>query len=243
MKKNKNLIKKSFNLHRKIGVLCSIPIILIALSGIFLNHASFFSLNKIYIKNSALLSFYKMQPKERPKGFKPSKSWISSFEGGLFLDETKLSDINSEIVSAVKLNDMIAAANKNYLFIIDTKEKFIVEKLGRESLPKGEIKRLAVKNKILLIETDKDLFETSFKISKFKKAKKQEIEVPKKLFLPEKLEEKILQNFRGEGISLSKIMLDIHTGAMFGVSGRFVWDLFAVCLLLLVGTGLYQRRG
>lgn len=243
MKKNKALVKKSYKLHRRIGTLCSIPIILIALTGIFLNHSGFFSLNKIFIKNSALLSFYKMQPKELPKGFKVSKNWVSSFEGGLYLDDTKLTEINSKLISATKLNKILVAANKNYLFLIDTKDKFIIEKMGSESLPKGEIIALAVKDKSLLLDTEKGKFKTNFKLSKFKEDKRPELEIPKKSLLPKELEEKVLQNFRGEGVSLSKIMLDIHTGAMFGASGRFVWDIFAACLLLLVGTGLYQRRG
>jgi uncharacterized iron-regulated membrane protein len=50
--------------------------------------------------------------------------------------------------------------------------------------------------------------------------------------------------FRGEGLSLSRIILDLHSGRFFGVIGVILYDLAAICLVILgiTGTMLWFRR-
>lgn len=52
---------------------------------------------------------------------------------------------------------------------------------------------------------------------------------------PEQAEE-----YRGKGITLEKLLLDIHAGTIMGLSGKIMSDLVAVALLFLCGTGFYN---
>lgn len=43
-----------------------------------------------------------------------------------------------------------------------------------------------------------------------------------------------------ETISIDRLLLDIHTGKIFGIPGRYMMDLVAIALLWLLGSGIYS---
>ena len=47
--------------------------------------------------------------------------------------------------------------------------------------------------------------------------------------------------FAPASVPLDRVILDIHTGHFFGMSGVVVMDLAAISLLILVGSGIYNR--
>ncbi|MCH2547232.1 MAG: PepSY domain-containing protein [Alphaproteobacteria bacterium] len=47
-------------------------------------------------------------------------------------------------------------------------------------------------------------------------------------------------NFRPQSLPLSRVILDLHTGKFFAISGTILVDLAAFALLLLIGSGLYN---
>ena len=47
-------------------------------------------------------------------------------------------------------------------------------------------------------------------------------------------------SYRPDSIPLDRVILDLHTGHFFGLSGVVFADLAAIALLLLVGSGIYN---
>ena len=50
----------------------------------------------------------------------------------------------------------------------------------------------------------------------------------------------VSKELRGEGINLEKLILDIHTGKLFGIPGTIISDLTALAIIFLTGTGIYN---
>lgn len=50
----------------------------------------------------------------------------------------------------------------------------------------------------------------------------------------------VAAEFRPPSVPLSRVMLDLHTGKFFGLSGTVVTDIAAIALLLLVVSGVYN---
>ena len=48
------------------------------------------------------------------------------------------------------------------------------------------------------------------------------------------------ETLRGRGISLEKLVLDLHTGSVFGLSGKVISDLVAIALIFITLSGLYN---
>ncbi|MCF6197553.1 MAG: hypothetical protein L3J50_12730, partial [Emcibacter sp.] len=59
---------------------------------------------------------------------------------------------------------------------------------------------------------------------------------------PEQITEKVMLDFQGQGISLSRLILDIHSGHILGSWGPYLMDLAAISLIFLGLTGLMKHR-
>ena len=50
----------------------------------------------------------------------------------------------------------------------------------------------------------------------------------------------VTEELRGRGISLEKFILDLHTGSLFGLSGKIISDIAALAIIFLTLSGLYN---
>ncbi len=50
----------------------------------------------------------------------------------------------------------------------------------------------------------------------------------------------VSEELRGKGINLEKLILDMHTGKLFGMPGTLVSDLAAIAMIFLTLSGLYN---
>lgn len=50
----------------------------------------------------------------------------------------------------------------------------------------------------------------------------------------------VADNRRPASIPISRVLLDIHTGNAFGISGTLMLDITSVLLLFLIGSGIYN---
>ena len=48
----------------------------------------------------------------------------------------------------------------------------------------------------------------------------------------------VVAAYRGEVLSLQRLLLDMHSGRFFGSKGVWVYDLLALLVFLLAGSGL-----
>ena len=58
--------------------------------------------------------------------------------------------------------------------------------------------------------------------------------------LPDELIATVAAGYRGEGVSYERLLLDLHSGRLFGRIGSLVVDGAALCLLVLALTGAYM---
>ena len=57
---------------------------------------------------------------------------------------------------------------------------------------------------------------------------------------PAALAATLAEVYRGSGVSYERVLLDLHSGRLFGRGGEFVVDAAALCLLSLALTGSYM---
>lgn len=50
----------------------------------------------------------------------------------------------------------------------------------------------------------------------------------------------IAHAYRGDGVNIEKLILDLHTGHLFGLPGMVLFDLTALAMIFLTVTGLYN---
>ena len=62
--------------------------------------------------------------------------------------------------------------------------------------------------------------------------------------LPGNLERTLIRKYRGKGLSLEKLLLDLHSGRIFGGAGVYLIDLSAIIFIILAVSGwwLWLKR-
>ena len=57
--------------------------------------------------------------------------------------------------------------------------------------------------------------------------------------LPLSLEQELLASYGGPQITYERLLVDLHSGRLFGTIGVIIVDIAAICLLVLAVTGIY----
>lgn len=246
MKKEKqkiNYFKLSYRWHRRIGVSIALPILVIAITGMVLNHSRFFNLEKTYVTNKAILNWYGMTPRKPALSISLNEErWISGLDGLLFVNKNLVADEATKPTGGGVINKTLAISTEDAVYLLREKSNKLIEKLGNESLPPGKIVASKVKNKKFLLDTTSGQFYTDANFGEFIPENRNPLSSVTYSELPTDIHSKILENWRGRGLSLWRVILDIHDGAFFGKIGSLLADISAIALILLVLSGFYNWR-
>lgn len=56
----------------------------------------------------------------------------------------------------------------------------------------------------------------------------------------ENIDAVVAHAYRGDGVNIEKLVLDLHSGHIFGLPGTVLFDLTALAMIFLTATGLYN---
>lgn len=238
-KRRTGMSRKLLRWHRRLGIIFSVVFLTICVTGIFLNHTEGLKLSQKTINNSWLLSWYGMTPKTSIQTYPLGDDYLSELEGELYFNGNPIGSL-SGFVGVAKIQELVFATGNREALLL-TSEGETVERYQGASLPNGEIQRLGrTTNGQAIILTDKGSFvaDQDF-LSWVQTDTESAIDYIKKIGTPNGVREIIYKNYRGDGLSLYKVILDLHSGRIFGSLGKVMADASAVILIFLTLSGLY----
>lgn len=231
--------------HRRGGLLVALFVLFMTVSGIALNHAPDLGLNRHFLGWRWLRDFYGEQAVERI-GFAVGARWFTRGASGvLFLDRQRVAPCEGTLVGAAASGDMFVAACAEELLLL-TAEGELIESLGRSSGLPAPLRGLATAHGAVLLaapagwmvlDTDAMSLE-SFGGSAAGIA-------PFAPGTPPATLRRTLE--RSDGwLSWERLLLDLHSGRLFGRAGIYVVDaaglLFAMLALSGVSMWLFHHR-
>lgn len=225
--------------HRRAGLILAAFILLLSVTGIVLNHAQRLGLHEAKIENSWVLDWYGMQPARAPVHFATEKARLLWLEGALFLNGSQIAN-TQELAGALTLSDILVAATTDEILLL-TPEGEIVERLNGASIPPGNISRIAnAANGQLIAQTSNGLFGYDESILNFNEVAAQPALRWSEPTPPEAEDlDTAMRAYRGDGLSLYRVILDMHSGRFFTRFGPWVADLTALGLIALTLSGIY----
>ncbi len=228
--------------HRILGSWATLVIAWVVVSGWVLNHSERLGLEQVQISSALLLNWYGMAPEGELHAFTLADKWLMELDHTTFLDGEPVTTLSSPLLGAVQLEEFVAFGSKQeiVLGVLDPKLE-IVDRLQQDALP-GPIVRVGVRGgKELLIDTQNGIFSADQEFIHWNQVDAElaldEIHWSSAQKAPEDLRKTALKNYRGEGISLSRLITDLHTGRLFGGFGFLLTDLAAIVILVLTITG------
>ena len=224
--------------HRRLGLLAAFFVVMLALTGLLINHSSALGLDKTQIKSTALNAWYGIDSPDL-LGIEIDSHWlIHDGDRLLYWGQRQIGYCAPPLQSAVSLGDFIAVLCTEELLLF-TRAGELIERIDGAELP-GQRTSLAADAGRLVMRTAEgakvaDLYAVSWADYEGDPAALTWGRVG-----PVSSDAyQHLNSAAVPGISWQQLLLDIHSGQFFGAVGVFVMDLVAIIFCLLALTGIW----
>lgn len=241
--KRSTIVRTLWHWHRRIGLVACVILLLLALTGILLNHSPQFGWDRKPISVQWILQSYGFRAPDRYDGVKIADHyWVLSGDQ-LFLDDLALASCSDPWHSLVYLNDLVVAACSDQVALFDV-EGMLMESI--KTLPEPQLRAVAKvegEGRLLLVYPHQQylLDLESLEVEPTSGAKPVAEQHTK---VPAALAESIKSSFKVSDLTWERFMLDLHAGRWFGGWGWLLMDIGAMFLitLSLSGVAMYVLR-
>jgi len=226
--------------HKKIGVYVAIFVIFLAISGIALNHTEKFKLNTTHVKIDWLLDLYQINPEFEPIGYFSFDNWAVQVGERIYFNNKEVANDVNKLIGMTKIQDTYVIAYDGKLMIL-TNEGEILESLGgAEGIPAG-MKTLGIDSqKNIVIESAHGYYRVNLDILKWNEFNFLEAKWSSASEITESLKNDVLDQYRGTGLPIERVLLDLHSGRIFGSWGVYFVDLVALLFIVMSITGIWM---
>ena len=226
--------------HRKVGITAAFFVMLLVVTGLLLNHTDRLNLQNIFVQSEKLLEWYHIQPKGQIKSFRAEKHWLTQIDGRLYFDQIELTDHIEDLYGAIRISDSFVIALDGSLLIL-TQSGEIIERLsGSEGVPAG-IKSIGLSSRgDIVIKAAHGDYIADLDTTEWQEQEGLVVNWSVPDEIPNKLNEQLLMLYRGKGLPLERVIIDIHSGRILGQAGVLLVDFMAVLFLLLAMSGAWM---
>jgi len=213
-------------------------VIVVAVTGVLINHAPSLDLRQISVDAPIVMERYGLVPDQPPVSYLVQGAWVTWLDGSLFVNTSLVVERADSGVGAALGGSVIAAAAPDQILLV-TFDGILVERIPSHALP-GKVSAITgADSGGVIIETNNGVFASD---GEFLQWTPMDVDVEVGWSaaqpLPADLYQGVLQEFGGAGVSLDRILLDIHTGRFFGAWMPYVFDIAAITLLFLAISGV-----
>ncbi|MEE8238272.1 MAG: PepSY domain-containing protein [Gammaproteobacteria bacterium] len=231
--------------HRWLGLGSVGFVVLLSVTGIALNHAGELSLDRHYLQSPWLLEWYGIEVPPPQASFTAAAHRISLIGERLYYDNNELTDGISKLVGAVSTPSFIAIATPTDVLLV-TPDGTLVERIDTEAFLPGDVTAIGVAGAVLLLRGGDYLYETDENLLTFSPCLEfdfADIQWPVPSAIPQD-QLAILQGlYRGRGLSLERVILDLHSGKILTRVGPILMDAVGIILIALSVIGLFMWAG
>jgi hypothetical protein len=235
MKKNKKII----DLHRYIGLIICIFLVLLSITGIFLNHTEDLKLSQRHLKWPWLMKIYGFEVPKVEQHFEVGDHFISNYQGQIFIDGQSSFVIQDALKGVVINNHIFYIATSEAVYLFSDQQDFIdileppvdsIQSIGQDQLT----------NTILIQDNVRQIWSLNDIENDWQLTEIQSNPWSIETSMTSMQQEMMKNYFFGKGISLEQFLLDIHNGAILKKLGKYLLDIVGILTLVLSITGIWM---
>lgn len=226
--------------HRRFGIASALFVIMLAITGLMLNHTGRLDLKKNYVQNSFLLDLYHINPEQPPGGYSLGDHWISQVGGRIYFDRAEIADSVEHLIGVAALNQEMVIAYDGKLLLLNDQGEAIEHLSGAEGVPAGMRAIGITAGQELVIRGAHGDYLVDLENLKWHEEDYIEASWSQSRPLPDHLVADLLKLYRGKGLPLERVILDLHSGRLLGAGGVYLVDLAAILFVLLAFSGIWM---
>lgn len=233
-----------YRVHRVLGLSSALFVLLLAVTGLALNHTGLLALDRHHVAADWLLDWYGIEPPE-VTGFAAGDHHVAHMGERLWLDgEPVLEDVDA-LRGAVKPGRFLVVALGNELALLTVGGR-LVERIGAEAGAPREIRRVGARDDgTVVVEAADGYFRSDPTLAGWQPTTGPAVDWSRPAPLPAELKNRMARQWRGRGLSVERLLLDLHSGRILGRFGVWLMDAMALIFIVLAITGTwvwYRRR-
>jgi hypothetical protein len=239
MARKKRTASTMRRLHRSIGAGAAIFVFFMVLTGLVINHSNGLGLDQRHVSQPFLLGWYGLGKPENIQSYAVGDDWLSFAGSQLYLNDNSVATI-SDGAGAVSLGELLIAAGSDELLLLDQQGN-LVERIPWSPIGTAPIDSIGLNaNATVTVKSSGQLWMADTDLLNWQRTGETTVTVQWSTSepAPEQLQQAITRVYRGEGLSLERVLLDLHSGRIFGSAGVLVYDLIALGLGFLSISGL-----
>ena len=230
-------IQALINWHRTLGVIATIFIFILVISGLALNHSGDLKLDRIYIENDMVLDWYGIAPEKPPVSYRAGGRLITQIDNRIYLDDAEITGNSESLLGAVETEDILVLAFTHSIYLVTRSGDLIENAAGLEGLP-GKLQGLGLgPGGEIIIRSGGVVFSSNTDMQAWRPYT-ETAGVWSVMVKPAgPMEKKLIRMYRGKGLSLEKLLGDLHSGRLFGRPGVYLVDMSGIIFVILSITG------
>ena len=226
-------------LHRIIGALVALFVIVLSVTGIMLNHSQSLGLDKRNVSNPWVLSQYQLSNIQFDSAYPVGRKLVSQFGKYLFVNTQQVGESNLPLMGAMRTDAMLVLAFRDRILLLTSAGEQI-EWLGAAAGVPAGIQKLGEYHGEPVLQTAAGMWRSDDLLDQWEKLELQGVRWINKAQMNAASQAKIKQQFRGASVPAEQLVLDVHNGRILGGMGGVLLDLVAIMLLLLAFSGLWM---
>ena len=225
--------------HRLLGLSSAAFVILLAITGILINHSAGLALEKRHVRAAWLLDRYGIEAPAVNEAFRAGDSWISRTDKRIFFNDREVSSTDEPLLGAVQQKSQIAVASASRILLFGEKGD-LLESLGREHGVPEVLRRIGVQDGQLVVQARDGRYRVELDNLRWTRQKTKAVVWSDPESLPVALQTQIGTQARSTMLSVEQVLRDAHSGRIIGSWGVWFMDAVALLFLALAATGIWM---
>ncbi|OUR73510.1 peptidase [Methylophaga sp. 42_8_T64] len=227
------------SVHRSMGAIVAVFVMMLAVTGVLLNHTVDFKLDQRYLTWDWLLEHYGVANVEPDAVFLLDQHVISQFDTQVFVDAKPVTHVQRALLGGVVLDDLIVIATDDALILLSPEGEFI-ERMGSAAGVPAMIQNIGLFHGDPVIQTRDGMFRSDFLLEQWERISLVGIGWSTPQPMPDSVEIELAEYFHGKGITVERLILDIHNGHIVERYGIWILDILALMMIVISLTGLWM---
>ena len=225
--------------HRWIGMTTAAFVVLLSLTGLALNHTERMELDSRHVESDALLDWYGIRAPDDITVYAAGSMTVASVGRLVYIGTAQLPHTEAPVTGAVLLGDFIVVGLHDQLLLL-TLDGELVERLDATAGVPAGIQALGTTaaGRLAVASTDGD-FSTDSDLTRWQRNVMQGVTWSRPVTPAPELVAALQQRYRGSGLSVERVVLDLHSGRILGAWGVYLMDAAAIVFLLLAASGIW----
>lgn len=237
MRAGQRLVGLLWRWHRRTGVVIFVFLVLLAITGVVLNHTSALGLDRRFVDWPWLTGAYGDSSHDI-RAYPLEQHWITRSAGGaLYLDASEVGRCHGELVGVAQAQDLLLVACAEELVLLTPRGELVEQVTASTGLP-TPVQGLGMAADAVLLRTGGDWVLADLDRLEFagRPAAGVLVQEIARGELPAAIRDRIPAP--AQWLTWERVLLDLHSGRLFGNIGVVLVDAVGILLLCIACSGV-----